>query len=317
MVSINLRNLNSTLPDDFDVFFCSSSFESRCLSAPNKLKRKHFRRVVIVENKNGSEYIHNNTQKLLELFGQKAKVISIDYQNPLEIADAILPEIKKDSSGRKSRILVDVTTFTHELLMIFLKIAAIKKNQVAVTCIYVNAADYCSYSEVNRKWLSRGCKDVHSILGYPGLLFPSQKDRLIIIVGYEYNRAADVINALEPNGLTLVYGSPNNSTTEKNREASKLYSELVEQMAFNFDSIERAEIPCDDPDKASERLCEIYKKHFDENIIVIPMNNKLSTIGVAKSIMQTDYVQACYAPAVVYNERDYSIPGNSCYIYDF
>lgn len=272
---------------------------------------------MILENSNGSESIKTNTTTLKSFFPKTAKVLSVDYKDPLRIADSILPEIKRDTTGRKTRMLVDITTFTHEILMIFLRIAAIKRTQVSISCIYTNAADYCSSSDLDRKWLSRGCSEVHSVLGYPGLLFPSQKDRLIVLVGYEFNRAADVIAALEPNYLTLVYGSPDNSTTEKNKEASKLYSELTQQLAFNYDSVEKIEIPCDDPEKATIILCELYKSHADENIIVIPMNNKLSTVAVAKSIMQVDCVQACYAPAVVYNEADYSTPGNTCYLFDF
>lgn len=317
MTNVKLNKLNYSISDTYDLFVCSSSFETRCLSAPSKLCRKHFPKVLVIENKDGSELIHQNTRKLCDLFGCKTRVLSIDYQNPIEIADAFYSEIKRSPFGRKANVLVDITTFTHETLMIFLKIIIIKKSQVKVTCIYTNAADYCPNSELSRKWLSRGCKNLHSVLGYSGLLFPSQKDRLVVIVGYEHNRAADVISALEPNSLTLVYGSPNNATTEKNKEANKLYSDLVQQMSFNFDAIECVEIPCDDPDRTAEILCNLYEFHSDENIIVIPMNNKLSTIGVAKSIMLNDSVQACYAPAVIYNESDYSTPGNSCYIYEF
>ena len=47
------------------------------------------------------------------------------------------------------------------------------------------------------------------------------------------------------------------------------------------------------------------------------MNNKLSTVGVVKSLLNNQAVQACYAPAVVYNEENYSQPGTDCYIYEF
>lgn len=317
MSSVKLSRLNNSIPDIYDLFICSSSFEDRCLSAPSRLKRKHFEKVVVIENKRGSELIHKNTEKICGLYSGKVRVLSIDYQDPIEIADTICSEIKRTSQRRKANVLVDITTFTHETLMILLKVIAIKKSQITATCLYTNASDYCPNSDLDRKWLSRGCKEIHSILGYSGLLLPSQRTRLIVVVGYEYNRAADVISAFEPNSLTLVYGTSDNSTTEKNKEANKLYLDLVQQMSFNFEFIERVEIPCDDPDKTAEILCELYKTHSDENIIVIPMNNKLSTIGVAKSIMLNDSVQACYAPAVIYNESDYSLPGKSCYIYKF
>lgn len=316
MKHVNLQHLNTALSDDYDLFICSSSFEGRCLSAPNRLKKKHFSRVVIIENKYGCETILQNTQNLCNYFKGKAEVLSVDYSNPIEIADGLISVMKRKNNGNLMRILVDITTFTHETLMILYKIAHVKKNRIKVTYLYTNATDYCPGSDVEKKWLSRGCRDIHAILGYSGLLFPSQKTRLIVVVGYEYTRAAEVITALEPNYLTLVYGAPDKSTTEKNKNANKLYSELIQQMAFDFTNIESIEIPCDNPDMTAEILCNLYKSHPDENIIVIPMNNKLSTIGVGKSIIISDHVQACYAPAVVYNESDYSIPGNNCYIYE-
>lgn len=316
MKRTNIRYLNSSLTDDYDVFVCSSSFEKRCLVAPQKLYKKHFDKVIIFHNKQGSEKNHQNAEELHRIFGEKAHLLALDYSDPIEIADTMLSEIKRQPSRKKAKILADITTFTHEMLMIFLKIVAVKKNQVTVTCIYTNAEDYCPSCNVAQKWLSRGCEEVHSILGYSGLLFPSQKNRLVIIVGYEHNRAADVISALEPSFLTLVYGTPDNATTDKNKDANKLYLELVKEMSFDFPSIECVEIPCDNPDMTADVLCKLYNTHVDENIIVIPMNNKLSTIGVAKSIMSMDHIQACYAPAVIYNESDYSTPGSSCYIYE-
>lgn len=47
------------------------------------------------------------------------------------------------------------------------------------------------------------------------------------------------------------------------------------------------------------------------------MNNKMSTVGVALAAMQNENVQICYAPAVIYNESNYSLPGKDCYIFDY
>ena len=41
------------------------------------------------------------------------------------------------------------------------------------------------------KWLSRGIGEVRSILGYSGTLKPSRSNLLIVIVGYEYERAGE------------------------------------------------------------------------------------------------------------------------------
>lgn len=316
MRKTNIKFLNSNLPDSFDYFICSSSFEYRCLSAPRKLVKKSFKKVIIIENKAASKKNEDNAQAIFNMYKGNSCICKIDYNDPLCIADFFYTNVKRSSSGHKSKILIDITSFTHETLMILLKILSIKKSQVEATLIYTNALDYSPSNEVGHKWLSQGCKEVHSILGYPGVLFPSQKNRLIVVVGYEYNRVADIVYALEPHNLTLVYGSPKHSTTERNKEANKYYSDFLQQMKFDFDQIDSEMIPCDNPDQTATILSSLYLRYANENIMILPMNNKLSTIGVAKSIIQNEIVQACYAPAIVYNEEDYSLPGSICYIYD-
>ena len=317
MRKVNLSRLNSTLEKEYDLFICSSSFEERCLSVAEKIKRKSIKKFIILENANGSETIHLNTKKLEKIFPQNQKTIKINFMDPIGIADSLSDVISKGFCGRKISVLLDVTAFTHEVLMICLKILKLKRNVASVTCVYTNAADYCPGMEWEKKWLSRGSGELHTVLGYSGLLFPSQKDRLIVIVGYEHRRAIDVISLYEPNELTIVYGSPDNVTTEKNREANQCYAEFVEAMSFQYDNIERVNIPCDNPDKTCDILSQLYESHQDENLIIIPMNNKLSTIGVVKSLLDNEDVQACYSPAIIYNENNYSIPGNNCYIYKF
>ena len=314
---VKLSRLNSTLDSEYDVFICSSSFESRSLLVAQKIRRKKLNKILILENKHGGEKLKENTNSLLKFFPSKGKILPVNFDDPLGIADKLSIEIGRGFAGRKISVLLDITTFTHETLMICMKILSLKKNISRVTCVYVNAEDYCPGVEPEKKWLSRGCKELHSVLGYSGMLLPSQKDRLIVIVGYEHHRATDVILSYEPNGLTLVYGTADNATTEKNKDANKLFYELVQDMSFEYSDVESITIPCDDPDATADILCDLYEKHPDENLIIIPMNNKLSTIGVVKSLLRSQEVQACYAPAIVYNEENYSSPGNNCYIYDY
>lgn len=313
---IKLRNLNSSIEDRFDVLICCSSFEERCLSIPNKLKRKKFKKVIIIENKNGSTLIKKHSGILEELFSNKSQLVSVDFDSPIEVADNISKELNQIGRTGKVNVLIDITTFTHETLMICIQLLRLNKKVDHVTCAYANAEQYCSNCEIRKKWLSQGCTDVRSVLGYSGMLLPSQKDHLIVIVGYEYTRAFDVISSLEPNSISLVYGSSDNALTEKDKDANTIYHKLVQDMTFEYSNVESIDIPCDSPDDINEILQEIYERHAGKNIIVVPMNSKMSTLGVALSLFENYDVQACYAPAVIYNESNYSIPGDYCYIYN-
>lgn len=312
---INVRYVNSKLNDNYDIFICSASFEERCRIIPKKIKGKEFNKVIIFENRTGGDILLQNSSLIQHEYKKNCKLLSVDYSDPLMIADQLAKTIGS-IQGRKLRVLIDISTFTHEALLICMKVLRLSKKIDAVTYVYLNASEYCpNATEIKKKWLSRGCKNVHSILGYPGMLYPSLKTHLIVIVGYEYNRAFDMISTIEPNSISLVYGEPSNSTTIKDKEANKVFNDLVAKMAFEYTNIKSLVAPCDDPIELSRKLHNIYSEHENENIVVVPMNNKLSTLGVALSVFENERIQVCYAPAVMYNEENYSIPGKNCYIF--
>jgi hypothetical protein len=217
---------------------------------------------------------------------------------------------------RTKRILLDITTFTHESLLILLKLLILYCPDTEITCIYANAKEYGMGDDLSQKWLSKGIHEIRSVLGYPGNLIPSQKTHLVVIVGYEYERGVSMINTLEPNILSLGYGKSENATVEKDKEANSHYSKLVAQMMPSYPSINRFEISCNDPYKTYESLKSKIGNIKNENILIAPMNNKISTIGVGLFGLKYEDVQICYAPALTYNLLNYSTPGNLCYIFD-
>lgn len=313
---LKLSKLNSNLNDEYDLFICSSSFEERCLRVPEKIKRKRIHKKIIVYNAYGSEIIKEKSDQIAKILSD-ATLVPINFDNPLEMADLLMRDINSIKGGKKLNVLIDVTTFTHELLLLVLKLLGSSKKIRYITCVYVNALAYNPQNELENKWLSHGCSKIRSVLGYSGMLLPSLKTHLIILVGYEYSRAFDVICAVEPNSISLIYGASENATTQKDQEANSVFKKLIEDMAFEYLNIESSEIPCDNPEETAKILASIYERHAEENIIVVPMNNKLSTIGVALSVADNENIQLCYAPAIIYNEEDYSVPGDYCYIYEY
>lgn len=307
--------LKSKLPSS-DIFICCSSFEHRCLCIPERIKTKEIPYIIIFENESGSKRIKDNTKKISELFApEKTTIIKHNFSDSLRLADSLVTVINH-IKGNELRVIVDISTFTHEVLLLCLKILNNSKKIRSILCVYLNAKEYCPNTERNKKWLSHGCKDVHSVLGFPGMLFPSQKTHLILIVGYEYSRAFDAISILEPNSITLLYGCPESSTTSKDKEANGFFMDLVRQMAFEYKDIECSKVvKCDDPQNVCDILQDLFGRHEGDNIIVVPMNNKLSTVGVAMASFHNENVQICYAPAIDYNEDNYSLSGDDCYYF--
>lgn len=216
-------------------------------------------------------------------------------------------------------IFIDITTFTHETILIILAILIEKYSDAEIICGYNNAQEYSvGKDSLKTKWLSRGIGDVRSVLGYSGNIKPSQNNLLMVIVGYEYERAARIIDEIAPDELSIGYNIECNATTEKDRNASAGYAKLLKDMAVYFEHTTEFVVPCDNPYETYLSICrKLDSISKNTNITIVPMNNKLSTIGVALvGLVRTD-VQICYAPALIYNTSAYSLPGELCYIFPF
>jgi hypothetical protein len=317
MKTSSLNELQSNIPEKYDVFICSASFEERCLSVCLSIKNITFSKSFIIFNKEYEIYSKNNISKQKKILGQHCSLVQSSFKNPLLTADNIKESIIEYIQAKKiKKILLDITTFSHESLLILLKLLIVYCSNCKITCLYTNAKDYCLGNDVDKKWLSKGIEEIRSVLGYPGNLMPSRKTHLIVIVGYEYERAISMINMLEPNVLSLGYGKSENATVEKDREANSHYLKLVMEMSPSYPNINKFEISCNDPYETYTSLRKQIRRFKNENILIAPMNNKISTIGVGMLALQHEEIQICYGPALTYNLLNYSTPGDLCYIFD-
>jgi len=317
---ININELNYSISEQIDLFICSSSYEDRCFSAASRLPKEKIKNTIICANRDYDEHISENLSVLVDFFADNYLIADVFTSNPIQTADNIegLIDVLLTSYSIYN-ILVDITTFTHEILLILMAILSNKYPTLHVTCCYVNAVEY-SNDQANQKdkWLSRGVGDVRAILGYAGTIKPSLQTHLIMIVGYEHERASKIIEILEPDSLSLGYGLASDATTEKNRGANAQYKDLVKQMYAFYDDISDFNIPCSNPYEACKSIVdEIERIGIEKNIILVPMNNKISTLGAALAYGLKNDIQLCYAPALVYNYASYSVPGNKCYIFDW
>lgn len=65
---------------------------------------------------------------------------------------------------------------------------------------------------------------------------------------------------------------------------------------------------CADPSETQRATEEEIAKFPICNIILAPLNTKISTTGVAMAAMINSAIQLCYASVTTYNERAYSSP---------
>lgn len=317
---MNINKLCHSVAQNYDLFICFNSFEERCTSIASHIPVDMFSAALILTNEILLENEEKNLQELTSIFSDKGTVVQLDLSSPVDIADKIIVQFnKKNLAIGKKRVFVDITTFTHETLLILFAIFKEKYSEAEIICGYNNAKEYSSDIKcIESKWLSRGIGEVRSVLGYPGNLKPSQDNLLMVIVGYEFERAARIIDAISPDYLSIGYNVENNATTEKDRDANMGYARLLKNMAAYYEQTMDFVVPSNNPYMAFEAI----RKKIDSignniNIIIVPMNNKLSTLGAALIGLTNPEIQICYAPALVYNTSSYSIPGDTCYLFSF
>ena len=317
MKTMTFNELSKEISDKFDIFICSSSFEDRCLSICSAINYSKLVKSFIVFNKEYEAFSKNNFNRQKKIISSEYSLVETSCKNPLLTADSMRESIiGYIIEKNKKNILLDITTFTHETLLILLKLLVTFCPSTKITCVYTRAKEYGVGDDVNKKWLSSGIEEVRAVLGYSGNLMPSKKTHLFVIVGYEYERANAMINILEPNFLSLGYGKSENATVEKDKEANSHYYHLVTEMSHSYPNINKFEISCDDPYKTYNILGEHIRRYKDENILVAPMNNKISTIGAGLFALKNETVQLCYGPALTYNIKNYSTPGSKCYLFE-
>lgn len=312
-------NIKKICEREFDVCICFASFEERCLSLSNKLVLKNIGKAYILTNKRENDAkIQKHLADLKNIYGEKAKEVLVDISDPIYTADSLMENIILECVNKqKIRVLLDISTFTHEILLMMLCLFRNISSKIDLVCSYSNAMDYCDGELVENKWLSKGIRNVRTVLGCSGDSLPTKKTHLIVIVGYEYERAFEIISFIEPNSLSLGYVCAEETSTEKNKDANIHYLALVEQMATSYSTIDKFTISCENVKKTVETLKIVIERHHDENIIIVPLNNKVSTMGVALTVFNNPDIQVCYGQPVVYNQKNYSIPGDRFYCFEF
>lgn len=307
VVKVAKDEINSIIPSN-SALICFASFEKRSTSLatsidPNKLKMSF-----VFRNVEAPMYNYNleNYKTICDKLQCEAVEIQID--NPVGIADEMFRVIQKIISSEVKNLIVDISTFTHETLLMLLK-TVYKYNEAfsRILLIYNGASSYSA-------WLSKGCKTIRNIIGYPGRFNPLYKSHMIILTGFEKERATQLVELFEPDVLSIGNGS---EPTDENHRATmegmkQEFSEWFGNLGILWTSFE---FSCSNIEKTIDDI----KKEInnpEENIVLVPLNTKLSTISAALVALKDERIQLVYPIPEIYN-RDYSVPSESFTILDF
>lgn len=231
--------------------------------------------------------------------------------DPLETARSIGRSVDELVDSGVREVLVDISTFTHEQLLILFRVLWLKRNFFSkLCCVYSHARDY-SYDRAGEdKWLSKGSRCIRSIIGYPGRVIPGQPLALILLAGFEHERAVSVITQMEPNRLFVGIGEAANEEASWHHDSIERFSGLIRDFCAMREGVETYHFPSYDVEGTVKTLADILSRISDDvNVVVVPMNTKLSTLALFRVALTCDRIQLCYAQPDAYNVSAYSIEG--------
>ena len=306
IVKVAKDDINSKIPSN-SALICFASFEKRSTSLANSIDSSKLKLSFVFRNVEApmDNYNLENYKTICDKL--QCETIDIQIDNPVGIADGLFRVIQKIITYEIKSLIVDISTFTHEALLMLIK--TVNKYNEAFSSLILIYNGASSYSD----WLSKGCKAIRNIIGFPGRFNPSYKTHMIILTGFEKERATQLVELFEPDILSIGNGS---EPTDENHRATmegmkQEFSDWFGNLGIPWTSFE---FSCSNIEKTINDIKkEINNK---ENIVLVPLNTKLSTISAALVALNDEQIQLVYPIPEIYN-RDYSVPSNHFTILDF
>ena len=307
----------SQLTSPINMFIGCASYEIRCRTLASHVDPTSVQLALIGSYTEVASLVLDNKRYLEERFGDRSVLLEFSTKYPLTTANNLDAALRESSITNRT-CLIDISTFTHESLLILFKLLVIyKKVNDKIFIAYTNAAEYNPGVPDEKKWLSYGVREVRTVLGYPGEIVPSKESHLIILVGYEHERASELIRAFEPDVLSLGHGKSGTQTAVQHHQTNQHFFGLVRQAVATHPGVNTFEFSCNDPIATKLSILEQIARYPGRNHIIAPMNTKLSTIGAGLVAIEDSKIQICYAEPLQYNYRNYSSPGEDCYLLEF
>lgn len=240
----------------------------------------------------------------------KGRILGQDCSNVLQLADELVDVIKM--FDKNIRTIIDITSMSHELLAILIALLNSQEQLIGTTLCYTSAKQYSFNTTEANIWLSKGVNTIRSVLGFPGEQLPSRPLHLIIPMGFEVERAFEVISAYEPAALSLGLGRRDASVSEAHFESNskffKRLEEFIKDQEIECETLSTFSFSCIDPIDTKTDIANHLANYPDFNTVICPLNTKISTVGVALLCLEKPEIQLCYAQPIEYNVDGYATP---------
>lgn len=282
------------------------SFEQRALVFPRQLVGCDVEGTAFA-SKDGSALAARSIDDF-KLLLPHVTISELDNSNPIGTANTILSVLRTANKASKSRqLVIDTSSFRREELLILIACLKLLQAEDASTeLVYVSAENMA------QDWMTRNAIAHRSVIGYAGEIKPSRNTKLVIMMGFEVERARSIIENYEPSEVLIGMAGQADSINDILHHRNK---QFFEDLKRQFKGVTKIfEFSARDPIKTAADLEKAVGIDTSSNILLAPLNTKISTIGAGLFGLSNRRVQLVYAQMNEYNEASYSTVGSDAYV---
>lgn len=288
-----------------DIFICCASFEDRTIGVANRLSAE-FRIVnsfiFKYDEKNRTNLRDNNFENLKKVLARHSESIFpiiCDHHNPIDGIGKLRRLCTNQNIDFTNKdISIDITTFTKQYLLVLLRFID-KQKPKSLRLFYTEPEDYAV------RWhrpLSYGLIDIVTVPSFGGHYNLEKESLLILLLGYEGDRAFGLWERFTPHVTIAFIGKPSFRNAWEGR-VEKFNQKLLSNIPKKYMGF----ISTLNPFAVCRELDSLISKYSPKfNISISPLGPKPQVIGCYLSVRKCPDVQIIYAIPKFHEEKYFS-----------
>lgn len=304
------KTIDIDLNGEFDdIFIFAASFEERGATIANRLDKNYKCKNCIVYYNEDNQYYEENLNTIKEQMTSRTlnpikeikgnhRDTKIKYSSMIELA-----EYCRQNKGQSvTNVVIDITGFTKIDLIVLLDFLTAYVDDLNVKLLYVSP-------EEHGDWLSKGHSTICNIPGFCGNHDVLKKTALIVLSGFEKERAKNLIEEYEPHEVYLGFSSPG-VQPEFELKNKELQSELL-----NYPNVTSFDFSAKEMSTCYESIRRLVDEIIDDyNIVIAPLCTKLSAVACFKVAKDYPDIQLVYCFPQEYNYVSYSYGSKKIFV---
>jgi hypothetical protein len=272
-----VRSHHAARPDD--TFICCASFEERCLGTIRRFDDYQCRHAYIFEYEQPNAQRDRNLREMERSLRTlcPSETLRARQSDPLPAVARLAHEIEAARTGAGGIITIDISTFTKRHLLLLLKSLDALGMWDSLRLLYTEPKEYVTDLYLQ---MSTGVRQINPIPGFINSESLSKPLLLVILLGYERDRAMALFSAMDPNETLLVVPDPPYHTEWKGR-TEDMNRDLI--TLIGEERLKRAH--CLDPLKTADDLSRMLGPRApyplrDWHCCIAPLASKPQAVGL-------------------------------------